>query len=162
MKSINENAEAFMKGLSLIKETGVSPWAVYTQACHETGWFKHVIGLHNYWGIKKPSRWSGRTHRVRTHEYKDGQKIEIYAEFADWDTADEALAWYLGLIERLYPNAWRCRHCEKCFFEGLVNGRFKWATDPIYSRKLQELLAYLKKEDEVTRAFDKIVYGEMV
>src|SRR3990167_7188587 len=111
---------AFLKALSLVKQAEISPWAVFTQACHETGFFKRIIGINNYWGIKKPSKWDGLTVNVATHEYVDGERKEGWAVFADWYEADDAISFYLDLLKRLYPDALRCKNCAYCFFDGLV------------------------------------------
>lgn len=147
----------FVKALKVTKQAEISPWAVFTQACHETGFFKKVIGGNNYWGIKKPRRWDGLVCNVPTHEYINGEKVAMWAEFADWDTADEAVAFYLNLLKTLYPDTLKCRNCAYCFFDGLVVGKFKWATDPSYKEKLFELYKMLNREEDIQKNFNLYV-----
>jgi len=151
---VNDKAIEFMGGLKEIQETGISTWAVYTHACHETGYFKRVIGRHNFWGIKKPQKWSGMTHEILTHEFEDGKNVPKIQEFADWDTISEALAFYLGLIERLYTPSWDCKECAQCFLRGLTKGKYKWATDPLYVEKLCALYGLLRQDEEIIKAFN--------
>src|SRR3990167_3686650 len=103
-----EKATEFLVELRIVKEANISPWACLTQTCHETGFFARVIGENNYWGIKKPRSWRGPVHKVLTHEFENGIKVAKVCEFVDWDTPKEALAFYIGLIQRLYPTATKC------------------------------------------------------
>jgi hypothetical protein len=50
----------------------------------------------------------------------------------------EALAYYADLVKRLYPLAYDNRQDPLSYFNGLVAGPMKWATDPRY---LDELIA---------------------
>ena len=150
----------FIKSLSVVKKADFSPWAVYTQACHETGFFYRVIGRNNYWGIKKPRDWHGPTARTLTKEWENDREIIKVAEFADWDTAEEALGFYTALIERLYPDSYRCRSCHNCFFRNLISGKFKWATDPNYDRKLLTLYDMVRREPEINLDFNQFLPKE--
>lgn len=143
--------DEYIKALGKLVEMGFNPWAPFTQAWHETGGFEKVIGRSNYWGIKKPRSWSGgKVHEVRTHEFIAGVRTPTVALFADWETPEEALGWYAGLVERLYPEAWNNRSKPILFFYGLVSGRFQWATDPSYATKLEAVYRRLLNDQDLS------------
>jgi len=136
------------------------------QADVETGRFRKIVGWNNYWGIKAPRNWTGKTVKCLTEEHfydlptlapflnRHGKDVEsaTYDEkkkrivvkanldFADWYRDRLALQWYAGLVKRLYPNAWAARGGADPtkFFEGLVNGKYQWATDRDYVKTLVE------------------------
>lgn len=136
---MNDKAIKFIEALPISRVCGFSGLAVFTHAYHESAGFTRVIGDHNYWGIKVPQRWKGKTRDVQTHEYIKGKKIAVLARFIDFETIQEALDWYMGLIERLYPDSFRNRQDAEAYFRGLVSGRYKYATDPTYVDKLIRL-----------------------
>lgn len=48
---------------------------ILAHAVLETGWFDHVVGLNNYWGMKAPSDWKGLVCRKPTMEiFTDAKK----------------------------------------------------------------------------------------
>ena len=136
---INEQERNLIAAMTGPLREGWSPWSIYVQAWHETGNFKKVIGTANYWGITKPKKWTGKVHLVPTHEYINGKRVDLSREFIDWDSASEALFWYMGLIKRLYPGAYEHRANPILFFAGLVNGKNVYATDPDYLPQLEAL-----------------------
>lgn len=152
-----DKSRKFIANLYFPKEDGFSPWAIYTQACHESAFFSRVIGENNYWGIKKPKNWGGPVNNVMTHEFINGEKVAKVEPFIDWDKTDEALAFYTGLIQRLYKKSFESRSCANCFIRNLTSGEFKWATDPIYSEKLLSLYDMLRKEEEVVHDFNALL-----
>ena len=127
------------------REKGYNIWSILTQAWHESGAFKHVIGNWNLWGIKKPKKWSGKICKVLTTEFVHGKRKKFTLEFADWPTASDALAWYDSLVRRLYKSAYKNRNNPDKFFEGLISGKYKWATDPRYVQKLKRV--YMKLQN---------------
>ena len=81
---------------------------------------------------------------MKTHEYIDGERKEVYAYFRDWYTLDEALDWYMGLIKRLYPSSYKNRNIDfNLYVKGLISGVYKYATDPTYVEKLTKLFLHL-------------------
>jgi len=127
----------FIKALIRVAEPlGFCTAAIYAQAHLETDGFKKVIGKHNYWGIKKPKRWKGKTHKRPTIEVIKGKRKRVTGIFIDFATVNEAIRWYIGLIERLYPQAYTMRKHAADFVRGLIGKKFKWATDPIYVKKV--------------------------
>jgi len=145
-----EKAKEFCKGLEISRGYGFSDYIVFTHAYHESGGFNRVIGKHNYWGIKKPKNWKGDFVIVITHEYiNEDEKIKIEDKFIDFKTIEEAMDWYCNFIKRLYPNAYNNRDNPEGYFNGLVNGKLKYATDPKYAEKLIKLYYFLASKDEV-------------
>lgn len=130
------------------------------QADVESGCFRKVIGWNNFWGIKASKRWPGKRVECLTTEYyrdpdklarfinANAQKIEkawwekrkerwgfkVLADFRDWHREPEAMKWYAGLVSRMYPKAWAHRGDKdpRRFFNGLVSGKWQWATDDEY------------------------------
>ena len=142
----NQKMRNFINALHIVAEQGFSKWAVLTHAWHESGAFTKVIGDFNFWGIKKPKNWKGKVHSIKTHEYENNKRIDIVAEFIDFETIFKAINWYCGLIRRLYPDAYENRNNPIEYFRGLVSRNIKYATDPAYSIKLISLYNVLKDE----------------
>src|SRR3989339_1844622 len=80
---LNDKAKDFLKCLPVSREYGFADLSVLTHAWHESGGFVKIIGLNNYWGIKKPSQsvWHGLVSEVSTHEYEPmlGQETNAQA-----------------------------------------------------------------------------------
>lgn len=149
---INEKESLLIQAMTGPRRDGWNPWAVYCQAWHETGNFKKVIGMANYWGITKPQKWAGKVLSVPTHEYIHGERVEMTREFIDWDTTSEALFWYMSLIRRLYPQAYINRSNPLLFFVGLCNGKNVYATDPNYVPQLEAIYRKLSTNKELEAA----------
>ena len=110
----------FMKALRKIKDVGISVWAIYTHAFYHTQGFENTIGRNNFWGVIKPNRWPGLVTVKAIKEYDASDaKVVSTTEFADWETIDEALAFYLKRIEKDYDSSWKCKSCAYCFLFGL-------------------------------------------
>ena len=124
---------------------GFNPWCILAQSWHESGAFKRVIGNYNYWGIKKPRKWTGKVCSVITHEYEQGVKIKMRLDFIDFEHLSQAIYWYISLIQRLYPKAFINRDNPSGYFLGLIIGAYKYATDPEYVPKLESTYKKLKK-----------------
>lgn len=142
----NEKAVKFMQGLPAVKDRGFSVAAVFAHAWHESGAFRKVIGSHNYWGIKVPGSWTGKIVPVKTHEYTNAGRISLIEYFIDFDTLEQALEWYMGLIKRIYPISYAHRGEPDQYFKGLVSGKRKYATDPAYPDKLIAVYKQLEGE----------------
>jgi flagellum-specific peptidoglycan hydrolase FlgJ len=151
VKKEKTKLEEFLECLLVSKEYGFSDWCVVTHGWHESGGFQRVIGKYNFWGIKKPEKWTGEVLPISTHEYISGEKKSVVDYFIDFATCEQAMLWYCDLIERLYPEAYFNRQVPELYFKGLVSGKFKYATDPKYSEKLISLFNYLKNENEMLK-----------
>ena len=148
MIELNDKAKEFIIALKPFCESSAfDPYIVLTHAWHESGAFEHVIGNHNYWGIKKPQTWTGIIKDIITHEFIKGVKTQVTAQFVDFPDCLEALNWYEGLIRRLYPSSYLNRQTYEPYFEGLINGKYQYATDPNYIRKLKSLYCDLKNQN---------------
>lgn len=51
-----------------VRAIDFDPLIILAHATLETGWFDHVIGQNNYWGMKAPSDWTGLVCRKPTME----------------------------------------------------------------------------------------------
>lgn len=129
-------------------------WSVFTQAWHESSGFEKAIG-NNYFGIKKPRAWTGKTCYVTTHEYIRGVKTKVKHYFADWETLAEALIWYGSLIKRLYPLSFKNRENPESYFIGLVAGTYRYATDPNYVSKLTGMYHKLRASEYIKNLVEK-------
>lgn len=141
--------DEFIQSLAISKSLGFNDWCVLTHAWHESGGFEHIIGEYNFWGIKKPKKWDGKVLSIKTHEYSLGSKIHLTDLFIDFDTINEALNWYCDFIQRLYTNSFYNRQIPELYFRGLVNGRYKYATDPKYAEKLISLYQTLLLREDI-------------
>lgn len=183
IEMLNKKAENFVAALSVARDVGLAPFAVFVHAAHETAMFTRCVGQHNYWGIKPPRSipYAGKTVEVWTHEDSMAtpgetesqalpRLIRVWGEnniriekqfvfagktywhigipqtFVDFDTAKDAIAYYVTYqIQRLYPNAWAGRADPFAFYQGLMNGRYKWASDPNYVTSLVSMHQQLAK-----------------
>lgn len=144
---MNDKAKEFIACLKPIAEVYCyDPYIIFTHAWHESGGFDHVIGNFNYWGLKKPLKWQGLVKTVMTHEYIKGVKVAVNDYFIDFPTCEAAIIYYDNLISRLYPSSYFNRQAYEPYFEGLVNGKYKYATDPNYPIKLKQLYVKLKNQ----------------
>lgn len=137
---------------------------IYVHAYHETGGFKRVVGLNNYWGLKTPKNWAGKVVEVITTEFVKGDviprefqnkvinsekvgdylKLKIRDKFIDFDEAKDSIEYYERFIQRVYPQAFAVRNDYKAYYNALVSGKLKYATDPKYPEKLIRLYETIK------------------
>ena len=157
---------------SIAVPLGFHPASIMVQAELESGRFKKIIGLNNYWGIKVPKSipWTGTTARVITSEtftdpaefvkfvnkhiadilsigYNEKQKlwwVKLWDVFCDWPFEPAAVEYYTALVKRLYPVAYALRHDPPRYFTALVSGKRKWATDIVYAQSLIDLWNQLR------------------
>lgn len=89
----------FTKATSFMEISGWTRMIVITHAWHETGQFKHIIGLNNFFGITLPQKWTGKvcdivTHEVYTYKMSDGPEdsekiMAVEAAKKSWPSATE-------------------------------------------------------------------------
>ena len=147
---LNQKGVDFINNLKIVSDLGFDQLAVLTHAYHESGAFNHAIGLANFWGIKPPHTWTGKVIPTVTHEFINGQKIQVTTNFIDFDTIAEGLQWYCAFIQRMYPNAYNNRQNSEQYFNGLIDGKYQYATDPKYVPTLINLYNELKNNTEIT------------
>jgi hypothetical protein len=78
-------------------------------------------------------------------------KLLLPLQFIDFGVTADAISWYCtDLIQRLYPNAYNNRSNAPSYFQGLVNGKFVYATDPNYVAALLARYKTLVADPTVT------------
>lgn len=90
----------------------------------------------------------GNKHIIKVIEQRDYWLVYLEQTFIDFDTIEESLQWYCDFIKRLYINSYNNRTEPLKYFEGLVNGKYKYATDPRYTNKLTEMYLSLLNNPE--------------
>ena len=135
----------YPEAMALRARHGIDHRAVIAQAALETGWGRHPIvdpltgkWSRNLFGIKGTG--PAGSVRIWTHEYVNGKKVGKYDLFRAYHTVDEHLEDYVSLIQRLYPAAWEGREYYETYFQGLVSGPRRYATDPDYVKKLTSIV----------------------
>lgn len=78
--------------------------------------------------------------------------ILLPQRFIDFPTVEMAIVWYCQFIERLYSPAYEHRDNPPLYFEGLVSGKNKYATDPQYVSALKGLYQLLYKDTTIVAA----------
>lgn len=128
---------AFMRPLEdiAVNEFGYARGVISAQVALETGYGKYVIGK-NLFNIKAGTSWQGKKARVKTYEYVNGQKIDTFAYFRDYNSYEESVRDYIRLISGAsrYVNTWAARKNPKTYFTELKDAGY--ATDPIYPDSL--------------------------
>ncbi len=135
---------------TFINGLGFDPMIVYVHAYHESGNFKHIIGNYNFWGIKKPKNWTGKTILITTHEYIHGVYTELQDWFIDFPDMKGAIIWYVEFISRMYPQAYAMRENYKGYYPALVMYKNIYATNPNYSQQLIALYERLKPIENIS------------
>ena len=107
------------------------------QAAVESGWGEKVIGGWNLWGIKRLT-WVPGFVLVATHEWEDNKLVARKLEFADFATRIEGMQCYGRLVNNS-PSYKEAR--DSSDFEEYVAALCKkWATDPMYRKKVWSLI----------------------
>ena len=110
------------------------PELLAAQWALESGWGMKVSGKNNYWGIK------GKGTLKDTWEFIDGKEVKVKAEFKDFASLEEAVAY---LVDRWYK--------DYQDYKGVNNAPSRnaaakelvkqgYATDPAYADKLIQLM----------------------
>jgi flagellum-specific peptidoglycan hydrolase FlgJ len=144
-------AEIAAIAVRLERETGVPAALLVAQWAVESAWGARPIGAANYFGIKKSAR-HARSCRVQTAEHIGGKRIEICAEFADYNSLEDAARDYAWLISNGWPyrEAWK-QYLATRDFDGLAAAIARvYATDPQYGL----LIRTVAKQDNVRAAIE--------
>lgn len=141
-KSTTEENRKFYKLVSE-KCQSLNPYAALVQCAHETktadGYWTSELFLkaNNAAGIKNSKTWGGKIYRKLTWEQdKKGNKKDVYADFKAYNNIEEFLYDYELKIISTYP---QCLDHVDSFWsvlQGLQAGKYKWATDHNYFKKL--------------------------
>jgi hypothetical protein len=114
--------------------------ALLGQFILEKGWGAKPAGF-NYGNITSGSSWTGKT-EDRGDKDSSGQRIK--QNFRVYNSPDEFVNDYLGLLKRTYPDSYKelfsGNFDPERFSSGLVDGRYKYATDPTYKNKLLAMI----------------------
>jgi hypothetical protein len=121
--------------LRVSEMTGLDPRLVVAQAAQETGWGRSAPG-NNFFGIKSHGRAGGATYG--THEYVNGQRVNIRDSFRTYDDVGQSAEDYANF---LMANP---RYREMLAAEGLdaqvaALGRSGYATDPNYAHSVMRI-----------------------
>jgi flagellar protein FlgJ len=73
------------------REHGIPASFTLAQAALESGWGARAPG-NNLFGIKADRAWKGKTVDVPTHEYVDGQRVNIVDKFRAYATPADCIA----------------------------------------------------------------------
>lgn len=136
------------------KKHKILPSLTIAQAILETGWGKSSIG-NNLFGIKANASWKGKIQTVKTHEYVNGKKIYVDANFRDYNSIEESLEDRFKLLSNSrYEKVVQAKDYKESANEIYKAG---YATDPNYPKKLIQIIEQNKlylldeeaKENEV-------------
>ena len=122
------------------QQLGVSPKILLAQAAIETGWGRSVVG-NNMFGIKAGSSWNGQKVDAATHEYQNGELIQITDAFRAYPSAEASVQDFVSLVQSSprYRAALGSGDNAAAYAQGLLSGG--WATDINYVHKLQSVAA---------------------
>jgi len=125
--------------------------AVIAQMGLERGW--KVPEDNNYGNITTGEAWEGRSN-VRGDHDAEGKPIE--QNFRSYDSTHHFVNDYVSLLKRQYPTAYKELVSPNFnidrFTSGLVDGKFKYATDPKYKEKVKgtynEVVAHISRNKQ--------------
>lgn len=128
------------------EETGFSSDLMLAQAIQETGWGKSMqqgdaAGTFNLFGIKADQSWVGPTKSVVTHEFINGEKVEVIDKFRVYSSYDEALRDRVKFLEEnpRYNKMLEVGTKGDFFKESKELQDAGYATDPNYTENLTAL-----------------------
>lgn len=136
------------------KYSGImNPFATLCQCNWETRtggfpWSSELFLLaNNAAGLKAWSGWQGQSYnKVSWEQNADGTKISKVSAFCKYPSVESFLGNYADKLNANYPlvlsrkdNFWGC-------FDGLLTGRYKWATDQTYFTRLCNVAIELAPE----------------
>lgn len=126
--------------------TGIPARFIIGQAALESGWGKREIRKadgstsHNVFGIKATKDWGGKTVSTVTTEYVNGEPHRVVERFRAYDSYEDAMADYAGMLKAnpRYASVINHSHSAEGFAQGMQ--RAGYATDPHYARKLMSIM----------------------
>jgi len=147
-------ALSLIRAMQPLRDSEIPLWAVFTHSCDDTNYFKNIAGLNGYFWIKRPKRYSNFIRVAQTGGL---------AEYADWDSPQECLAYYIEHIRKNFPDSLKCIKCSHCFLRGVRTWKFNDENAAhSYFRELARKHRYLQGEDRIKNAFVKILdYSEI-
>lgn len=131
----------------------LNAFAALCQCHHETRqngepWSSELCwAANNCAGIKKGSGWKGAIYnKVSWEQRPDGTKFTAESAFRKYASVEEFLGDYEAKIAQMYPLCVERRDNFWGYFDGLLTGPYKWATDKEYFRRLAETAVRLAPE----------------
>lgn len=122
----------------------INPVIAAAQAALESNWGQSQLAREaaNLSGIKAGRSWAGDVLELPTREWSETRQdwyttVARWRKYRDWQHSFED---YGDLIGRLYPNAANNKDDPKAYLEGLLNGQFRYATDPAYFSKVWSIV----------------------
>lgn len=144
--------------VKVAKEKGYKfPSAIISQAACESNFGRSTLGAkNNFFGMKKPTNYTGKTIKLKTkEEYKQGVLTTIYADFVIFDTIEEGVRFYFeGFVDNFkrYANLKEATSPIDYFEKLRADG---WATSYSYVKTLTNFFntyGYAKYDEETTPA----------
>lgn len=136
----------------------INAFAALCQCHHETRqdgkpWSSELCwAANNCAGIKKGSGWQGAIYnKVSWEQRADGTKYNAESAFRKYDSTADFLSDYEAKIAAMYRLCVDRRDNFWGYFDGLLTGQYKWATDREYFRRLAETAVRLAPEACVRR-----------
>ena len=140
------------------KRPRLNAFAALCQCHHETRqkgepWSSELCwAANNCAGIKRGSGWQGMIYnKVSWEQRADGTKYNAESAFRKYDSTADFLSDYEAKIAAMYRLCVDRRDNFWGYFDGLLTGQYKWATDREYFRRLAETAVRLAPEACVRR-----------
>lgn len=134
----------FLKKITPYGKT-VNPFAVLCQCHHETkvtgrAWSSELfLKTNNAAGIKAWSKWTGELYeKVSWEQSALGSIFDKKSPFCKYPTIDDFISNYVLKIKLMYPLCVQRNNNFLGYFNGLLAGQYKWATDKLYFTRLIE------------------------
>ena len=114
------------------------PELVAAQWALESGWGKSPSGKNNYFGIKATSGEDATSHQ--TWEVRNGKNVTESARFKNFDTPQGSINEVVSKWHMNYGNYSGVNNAGSAFEAADMLRQQGYATDPAYSRKLQQIM----------------------
>jgi len=131
--------DALPYALATQETTGIPASVSLAQAALESGWGKHAPG-NNFFGIK--GKGPAGTQRLTTHEYRNGKRIRVQANFRRYHDPTESFLDHARLISegKKLRHAMQETQSAQAFVHALQSGPYRYASDPNYEAKIMKLI----------------------
>ena len=116
---------------------GVDPRIIVAQSIQETGWGKKAPE-NAYFGIKSHG-YKGKNVDFGTHEYEDGQKVNMRDSFRGYDNLSDSVRGYGDFISS-NPRYKPYMEAEGLDAQLAALGKSGYATDPNYAKNLKNII----------------------
>lgn len=142
-KKLSPQQEFFRKyapyALYTQRLTGIPASVTLAQAALESGWGHHSPG-NNFFGIK--GKGPAGSQMLWTREFKGGGLVRVRAKFRRYETPLQSFLDHARVIShgRYLRHAMAHTQSAKSFVTALQSGKYKYATDPQYTRKVLGLI----------------------